>query len=183
MLQPSRDSSITPFRWYYSRPTAHPRRRHASGTVMASFHHASGPAPVKTSATGPLKPTHPTGLLKFYDPTAGGPCVDDDAASTSATTGRRAARRLRVGLEAGNCGEGLACLFQAHAVFSHQTCADGSVFFRRRLSKAGLSGYAHHLWLVPDPDSQPWQVPGRAGAKTGMTGRGPETASQKAGFI
>ena len=30
----------------------------------------------------------------------------------------------------------------------------------------GLSGYAHHPWLVPDPDSQPWQVPGRAGAKT-----------------
>ena len=55
-------------------------------------------------------------------------------------------------------------------------------FFRRQLSKAGLSGYFHHLWLVPGPDSQPWQVPGRAGAKTGMTCRGPETASQKAGF-
>ena len=62
------------------------------------------------------------GLLKFHGSTTGGPCVDDDAASTSATTGRRAARRLRVGLEAGpgtaarleagSCGEGFASLFQ-----------------------------------------------------------------------
>ena len=56
-------------------------------------------------------------------------------------------------------------------------------FFCCQLSKAGLSGYAHHLWLISDPDSRPWQVSGRAGTKTGMTaGRDPETASQKAGF-
>ena len=82
-------------------------------------------------------------------------------ASTSGGGG--AAWRLRVDpeaglgaaarLEAGNCGEGLACLFQECAVLPHQACAGGSVFFRRRLSKAGLSGYAHHPWPVPDPDS------------------------------
>ena len=67
-------------------------------------------------------------------------------ASTSGGGG--AAWRLRVDpeagpgaaarLEAGNCGEGLACLFQECAVLPHQACAGGSVFFRRRLSKAGL---------------------------------------------
>ena len=86
----------------------------------------------------------------------------DAAASTS---GGWAARRLRVGLkagpgtaarlEAGNCGEGFACLSRVCAVLPHQACADGSVFFCRQPSKAGLSGCAHHLWLVPDPDSQP----------------------------
>ena len=112
------------------------------------------------------------GLLKFHGSTTGGPCVDDDAASTSATTGRRAARRLRVGLEAGpgtaarleagSCGEGFASRlggrpwncgppgggqlrggicesFPGQTVFSHQVCAGGSVLFRSRLSKAGLS--------------------------------------------
>ena len=73
-------------------------------------------------------------------------------------------------------------ILQACAVLPHQTCTDGSVFFRRRMSKAGLSGYTHHPWLVPDPDNQPWQMSGRTGAKTGMTGRDPETTSQKAGF-
>ena len=85
-------------------------------------------------------------------------------------------------LEADNRGEVFACLFQAHAVLSHQACASGSVFFCCRLPKAGLSGYARHPWLVPDPDSQPRQVPGRAGTRTGMTGRDPEATSQKAGF-
>ena len=69
----------------------------------------------------------------------GGPRVGGDTASASATTGRRTARRLRVGLKAGpgtaarlevgNCGEGFACLFQMCVVLSHQVCADGSVFF------------------------------------------------------
>ena len=73
-----------------------------------------------------------------------------------------AARRLRASLkaglgaatrlEAGNCGEAFACLFQVCAVLPHQACAGGSMFFRRRLPKAGLSGYAHHPWLVPDPE-------------------------------
>ena len=63
--------------------------------------------------------------------------------------GRRTTRRLRVGLkaglgtaarlEAGNCGEEFACLFQVCAVLSYQACTGGSVFFRRQLSKAGLS--------------------------------------------
>ena len=49
-----------------------------------------------------------------------------------------AARRLRVGLkagpetaarlEAGNRGEGLACLFRVCAILPHQACADGSIF-------------------------------------------------------
>ena len=49
-------------------------------------------------------------------------------------------------LEAGNCGEVFARLFHVHAVFSHQACAGGSVFFRRWLSKAGLSGFALIVW-------------------------------------
>ena len=63
--------------------------------------------------------------------------------------GGGAARRLRVGLkagpgaaarlEAGNCEEVFVRLFQMCAVFSHQACADGSIFFRCQLSKAGLS--------------------------------------------
>ena len=43
-------------------------------------------------AAGSRGSTHPTGLLKFHGPTTGG--------LASATTGRRAARRLRVGLKA-----------------------------------------------------------------------------------
>ena len=88
------------------------------------------------------------GLLKFHGSTTGGPCVDDDAASTSATTRRGAARRLRVGLkadpgaaarlEAGNCEGAFARLFQVCTILPHQACADGSVFFCRQLSKAGL---------------------------------------------
>ena len=75
--------------------------------------------------------------------------------------GGRAAQRLRVGLkagpgaaarlEAGSCEGGFACLFQMCAVFSHQACAGGSVFFRRQLSKAGLSGTIYHLRLILDP--------------------------------
>ena len=42
-------------------------------------------------------------------------------------------------LEAGNRKGGFACLFQVCAVLLHQVCADGSVFFCRRLSRAGLS--------------------------------------------
>ena len=56
----------------------------------------------------------------------------------ASTSGVGAARRLRAGLEAGNCGEGFACLFQMCAALPQQTCADGSVFFHRRLPKAGL---------------------------------------------
>ena len=41
-------------------------------------------------------------------------------------------------LEAGNREEGFACFFQVCAVLSHQICTDGSVFFHRQLSKAGL---------------------------------------------
>ena len=52
----------------------------------------------------------------------------------------------------GNCEEVFACLFQVCAVLPHQACADGSVFFRRQLSKAGLSGSTHHLPLIPDPN-------------------------------
>ena len=44
-------------------------------------------------------------------------------------------------LGAGNCGEGLACLFRVCAILPHQACADGSVFFCRWLFKAGLSGF------------------------------------------
>ena len=72
-------------------------------------------------------------------------------AATPLTQGEGAAWRLRVGLKADSCEERFACLFQAQAVFSHQVCADGSVFFCRRLSKAGLSGCAHHMPPVPDP--------------------------------
>ena len=54
-------------------------------------------------------------------------------------------------LEAGNCEEGLACLFQVCAVLPHQACADGSVFFCRQLSKAGLSESIQHIRLVLDP--------------------------------
>ena len=69
-------------------------------------------------------------------------------AATPLTQGEGAARRLRVDpkagpetaarLEADNCGEGLASLFQVCATLPHQACADGSVFFCRRLPKAGL---------------------------------------------
>ena len=116
-------------------------------------------------ATGLLKPTHPTGLLKFPEPTTGDLGVSDDTASASATTGRRAARRLRVSpkagpgaaarLEAGNCGEGFACLFQVCAILSHQACADGSVFFRRQLLKAGLSESTYRVRPILDPSPSP----------------------------
>ena len=79
--------------------------------------------------------------------------------------------RTAARLKAGNCGKGFACLFRVCAVLPHQAYADGFVFFCRQLPKSGLSGYAHHLWLVPDPDSQPWQVSGHVGTRTGMTGR------------
>ena len=105
------------------------------------------------------------GLLKFHGSTTGGPCVDDDAASTSATTGRRAARRLRVGLkadsraavrlEASSCGEGFACIFWVCAALPHRVCASGSVFFCRRLSKAGLSESTQHIRLILDPSPSP----------------------------
>ena len=53
--------------------------------------------------------------------------------------------------EAGNREEGLACLFRVCAILPHQACADGSVFFRRRLPKAGLSESVWHIRLVLDP--------------------------------
>ena len=43
-------------------------------------------------------------------------------------------------------------------------------FFAAGCPRRGLSGYAHHLWLIPDPDSRLWQVPGRTGTRAGMTG-------------
>ena len=101
-------------------------------------------------------------------------------AALALTQGGETTQRLRVGLkagpgaaahlEAGNCGEGFACLFRVCVVLPHRACADGSVFFRRRLPKAGLSGYAHHLWLILDPDSRPWQMSGRTGTRAGMAG-------------
>ena len=65
--------------------------------------------------------------------------------------GLRAGPGTAARLEAGNCGEGLACLFRVCAVLSHQVCTDGSVFFCRRLSKAGLSESVWHIRLVLDP--------------------------------
>ena len=76
----------------------------------------------------------------------------------SATTLRRRRRRQGGGLPGvfsppegwpWNCGPpgggqlrgGICVPFPGHAVFSHQACADGSAFFRRRLPKAGLSGF------------------------------------------
>ena len=72
-----------------------------------------------------------------------------------------------------NCGppkggqlrEAFACLFRMCAVLPHQACADGSVFFCRRLPRAGLSGCAHHMPLVPDPSR-----PVRTGAGGGGIG-------------
>ena len=92
------------------------------------------------------------------------PAENNDASvAITSTHGGGAARRLRVGLkagpktaaclEAGNRGEAFACLFQAHAIFLHQACADGSVFFCRRLSKAGLSESTQHTRLILDPSS------------------------------
>ena len=119
-------------------------------------------------ATGLLKPTHPTGLLKFPEPTTGGGEV---------TRHQRRRRRRHQGepmpvmvqpragpydrpegwprtaarLKAGNCGKGFACLFRVCAVLPHQACADGFVFFCRQLPKSGLSGCARHMPPVPDP--------------------------------
>ena len=90
--------------------------------------------------------------------------VSNDAVGVTSHRRRRrggTARRLRVGLKdgpgtaarlkAGSYEERFACLFQAHAVFSHQVCAAGSVFFRRRLPKAGLSESTQHIRLILDP--------------------------------
>ena len=81
-----------------------------------------------------------------------------DAADAGGT-----AQRLRVGLkagpgtaarpEAGNRKGVFASLFQVCAVLLHQVCADGSVFFCRRLSRAGLSESIHHIRLILDPSS------------------------------
>ena len=57
-------------------------------------------------------------------------------------------------MEAGNCGEGFASLFRVCAVLPHQACTGGSVFFRRRLSKAGLSESTQHTRLILDPSSR-----------------------------
>ena len=92
------------------------------------------------------------------------PTTDNDAVATTPSTGGRAGRRLRVGLkagpgtaarlEAGNCGEGFVSLFRVCVVLPHQACAGGSVFFCRRLSKAGLSESTHHIRLILDPSSR-----------------------------
>ena len=80
------------------------------------------------------------------------------------TQGGGAAWRLRVGLktglgaaarlEAGNCGEGFACLFQVQAVFSHQVCADGSIFPPSAV-QGGADGihipYAAYFGPFPQP--------------------------------
>ena len=53
--------------------------------------------------------------------------------------GLKADPRAAARLEAGNCEEGFACLFQVCAVLPHQICTDDSVLFRRQPLKAGLS--------------------------------------------
>ena len=174
-----------------AKPTSPRFAGHTPQPMPGCFPHASDPhtghiiiqpqsdhAPAEASGwlAQTYAPSRFTWIPRFND--VGWPGVGDGDAAMSVGG---AARRLRVGLktgpgaaarlEAGNCGEGFACLFQACAVLPHQACADGSVFFCRQLSKAGLSGYAHHPWLVPDPDSQPWQMSERTGTKTRMTGR------------
>ena len=57
--------------------------------------------------------------------------------------------------------ERLVGLFQVCAVLPHQTCADGSVFFRRQLSKAGLSESIYHIRLILDPPGRRRPAPGR----------------------
>ena len=137
--------------------------------VVACYRTRTGPAPAETSAgfsrhtpaspvAGTEQRTPPTtrqALLTYSH----AKCLSSRLTVMSghwrhgvqsSTQGRGAARRLRIGpktgpgtaarLEVGNCGERFANLFQAHAVFSHYACADGSAFFCRRLPRAGLSG-------------------------------------------
>ena len=78
------------------------------------------------------------------------PTTPSTSRHSGADAGGGAARRLRVGPkagpgaaarpEAGNCGEGFACLFQAYAVFSHQVCTGGSVFFLPPAVQGGYVG-------------------------------------------
>ena len=102
-----------------------------------------------------------------HPPPVGADNADITSRRDTVNAGGGAARRLRAGpkagpgtavrLEAGSCREGFACLFQVCAALPHQACTDGSVFFRRRLSKAGLLGFApmpRLLWaLAPAPPS------------------------------
>ncbi len=107
----------------------------------------------------------------------GWPGVGDGDAAMS---GGGAARRLRVGLkagpgaaarlEAGSCERGFACIFWVCAVLPHQACTGGSVFFCRRLSKAGLSGPAGRPASRAQPDARygivrPRSPKGAAGPK------------------
>ena len=113
-------------------------------------------------AFGSLKPTHPTGLRGFPDPTttAARRCKGScPAFSARLKAGPGTAARL----EAGSCGEVFACLFRVCAVLSHQVCADGSVLlFCRRLPKAGLSGPATSVADAVDRDLGSGRAPGVA---------------------
>ena len=66
--------------------------------------------------------------------------------------------------------ERLVGIFQVCVVLPHQACAGGSVFFRRRLSKAGLSGPAGQPAARAQPDARhgivgPRSPKGAAGPK------------------
>ena len=105
-----------------------------------------------------LKPMHPVSSRGFPDPTTwGGPA----SAVTRRHRGgglpgvcgltRRPALEPRPAWRRATARSAFACLFRVCAVFSHQACTDGSVFFRHRLSKAGLSESTQHIRLVLDP--------------------------------
>ena len=91
-------------------------RQHILDTLQSCLEHIS--AHRHAHAHRPTAPATPTSRHRAADDAGG------------------AIRRLRVGLKAGSCEERFACLFQVRAVFSHQVCTDGSVFFRRQLPKA-----------------------------------------------
>ena len=64
---------------------------------------------------------------------------------------RRPALELRPAWRRATAGRYLRVIFQVCVVLPRQACADGSVFFRRRLSKAGLSESTQHIRLILDP--------------------------------
>ena len=116
----------------------------------------SVPTPDETS-DGLLKPTHPASSRKFLV-LAGGlgvsVNVSDDVGDDREEGCPAFSARLKAGpeaaarLEAGNCGEVFVRLFHVCAALPHQVCADGSAFFCRQLSKAGLSESIHHIPVV-----------------------------------
>ena len=87
----------------------------------------------------------------------GNQCLSWFGLGPDRTVSLKAGLGTAVRLEAGNCEDGFASLFQVHAVFSHQACTDGPIFFciicSRRVCRNPHSVCG--LFWIPPPPFQP----------------------------